>query len=364
MTTVSFKQAEVKRAELELPRLHFIVMDQWIDVIGEKAFFAWLKFYTYCDRTNVQDGQDKWREAKIPTSFSKLIKKLGVGNDTFYKKIITPLYNVGLIDIEEYGDSLQKGTKPMNIIVYKYPQNRKELEHAPLEVIRDYETGFSSDTHFSAQKFGKMGGRPSKEKSSQEGLLNEKGGSSQPEGGVFSTRTPGPSESEDNNMFNSFNNPYNYFYKTFNILNNMINSFNSSSSNNEKKKEEKRTNYTYDNEELELAKTIIDPLVIDYLKTLLKYEDQIINDVIVNMHRNNVSIFTAKEMNKQHDYMIDLDKKETIRNWGYFFVNGLVKAMNKPKHKISISPLNRTQNHLIQEPINNDVPFYNWLEQY
>lgn len=155
---LTFKKGKTPREELELPTLHFIVADQWIDFLGDAAFKAWLKMYTFTDRKE-EEEKNKWEESKIPTSFTKLIKRLGVGRETFYKKILAPLWNVGLIDIEEYEDSEQKGTKPMNIIVYKYPQNKRELATKPLENVRNYDTDYSSD----ARTFGKLGGRPKKE---------------------------------------------------------------------------------------------------------------------------------------------------------------------------------------------------------
>src|SRR5690606_14819741 len=101
-----------------------------------------------------------WEQSKIPSSFRQLMKRLGVGNDTFYNKIIKPLWNVGLIDIEEFEDSKNTGQKPMNIIVYKYPQNNKSLSFAELKVVRNYDTDYSS----TAKSFAIKGGRPKKEK--------------------------------------------------------------------------------------------------------------------------------------------------------------------------------------------------------
>src|SRR5690625_1907787 len=89
---LTFKKGELKREELELPTLHFVVVDQWIDVIGEKALLAWLRMYSWCDRSNSNNTeQNLWEEAKIPSSINKIIKKLGVGRDTFYNKILKPL---------------------------------------------------------------------------------------------------------------------------------------------------------------------------------------------------------------------------------------------------------------------------------
>ncbi|RKJ31559.1 hypothetical protein D7X33_40285, partial [Butyricicoccus sp. 1XD8-22] len=165
-TVMTFKKGKIPRNELELPTLHFVVVDQWIDVIGEKALLAWLHMYSWCNREKTEDDVENinlWEQAKIPTSYKKIIKRLGVGRDTFYNKILKPLWNVGLIDIEEYTESDNKGTKPMNIIVYKYPQNNKNLSHQEIAIIRDYD----KDYHSKAKTFAKMGGRPKKEGGSE-----------------------------------------------------------------------------------------------------------------------------------------------------------------------------------------------------
>src|SRR5699024_4290729 len=75
---LTFRRGKVSRNELELPTLHFVVMDQWVDVIGERALFAWLKMYTWCKRDEETD-KNQWDEARIPTSFNQIIKRLGVG---------------------------------------------------------------------------------------------------------------------------------------------------------------------------------------------------------------------------------------------------------------------------------------------
>lgn len=202
---LTFKKGKTPREELELPTLHFIVADQWIDFLGDAAFKAWLKMYTFTDRKE-EEEKNKWEESKIPTSFTKLIKRLGVGRETFYKKILAPLWNVGLIDIEEYEDSEQKGTKPMNIIVYKYPQNKRELATKPLENVRNYDTDYSSD----ARTFGKLGGRPKKEAPQTDNTVGqpiEEDLSKEKMGGVLIQNTI--ISLIINNSFNSLNNNFN-----------------------------------------------------------------------------------------------------------------------------------------------------------
>lgn len=156
-TPLKFTLGKTPRNQLELPLLYFVVVDQWIDVIGIQGFIGWLKFYSWANRED-KSNNERWNEAIIPISLSKAMKKLGVSKSTFYNSIIRPLWNVGLIDIVEYEGSENKGEKPKNIIVYKYPQNRIELASQPLEVVRDYD----KDYHSKSRTFAKMGGRPKK----------------------------------------------------------------------------------------------------------------------------------------------------------------------------------------------------------
>ena len=52
---LTFKKGKTPREELELPTLHFIVADQWIDFLGDAAFKAWLKMYTFTDRKEEEE---------------------------------------------------------------------------------------------------------------------------------------------------------------------------------------------------------------------------------------------------------------------------------------------------------------------
>src|SRR5690625_2934270 len=219
---VVFKKAKVSRNELELPTLHFIVMDQWVDLIGERALFAWLKMYTWCDRSNSDNEEDKtnlWEQAKIPTSFNKIIKKLKVGRTTFYEKILRPLWNVGLIDIEEYSDSTIKGTKPMNIIVYAYPQNNKSLSYQPLKEIRDYDKDYNSEARLIAKRKKTEDKKDTKTKNkneSQPRTESGQGGVPKEDGGVYQNGTGDGTEIGHNNSLNSNNNSPNNINNIFN----------------------------------------------------------------------------------------------------------------------------------------------------
>lgn len=199
--SVTFKKAKKKtRNELQLPILHFVCMDDWIEKIGDKAFTAWLKFYTWCNREEDKNG-NRPDDDVIPSSLTKVQKRLGVGKDTFYNKILKPLWNYGLIDVFEYKSEGWKGQGNINIIVYEYPQNEHALSTKPLEKIRDYDTDYTSQ----AKTFAKLGGRPKKMEEVPRSEI-EQGDGSEIEQGGFYFRTGPRSEIEPNNVSNNLSN--------------------------------------------------------------------------------------------------------------------------------------------------------------
>lgn len=187
-------QGKLKREELSLPQLHYIVADDWINKIGNNAFIGWLKLYSLADRSNTSTDVDKWRESHVPRSITSVAKELNMTRTTLYNTVIRPLWNYGLIDLKEYYNEKIKGTSATNIIVYKYPQNKKELETKPLEKIRDYETDYNSN----ARVFGKLGGRPKGKKDVETHKKGEK------EGGIketdITTRSQYENEIEKTNL--------------------------------------------------------------------------------------------------------------------------------------------------------------------
>jgi len=147
-------------SRLKLPKLHYVVTDQWIDVIGEKALMAWLKMYTMREHDQNNYNTDPKEEVRVPKSLNQIIKNLRVGRDTFYNQILKPLWNVGLVDLVEYEDFDTRGNKPVNVIVYSSPQNNPKLATQELTIIRDYDKDYHSD----ARAFAKLGGRPKEKK--------------------------------------------------------------------------------------------------------------------------------------------------------------------------------------------------------
>lgn len=373
-TTVSFKKGKIPRNELELPTLHFVVMDQWLDVIGEKALFSWLKMYTWCKR-DVEDSEiNLWEQAKIPTSYNKVIKKLGVGKDTFYNRILKPLWNVGMIDIEEYEESDSKGNKPMNIIVYKYPQNDKSLAFKPLEIIRNYDSEYSS----TAKSFASKGGRRPKRNEEVNGDGSEteppiKDGSEIEPGvvlnenqGGFLNRTRDGSEIGHNNTLNSFNNSFNTLN---NLLNTINNSLNSSSSIN---LENENTRFQIKEEEENNNEISVSPIALNVLKEVLTendlYDDRMIENIVLEMTNVKVSYFTKKEILNQHRFMIQkIDQGEKIYDWAKYFVGGILKTRLSETSANRQQRLDETKRVLSENKKRNEEPrikrpLYNWLE--
>lgn len=149
MTQVTFREGPKKRNELRLPILHYVVADDWIRKLGEKAFCAWLQFHTWVDRRSNSEVD------KIPYTLESVAEKLGVSKATLYRTIIRPLWEYGLIDLVEYESTNRKTQKPVNIIVYESPKNKHETKVMPLVKLRDWK-----DYGSSAQIYGLKGGRP------------------------------------------------------------------------------------------------------------------------------------------------------------------------------------------------------------
>lgn len=146
--------AKVPKEELPLPHLHFIAATDWIDKLGEKAFCGYLKLFTmaYQDEKTL-----KHDSAKISSSLDFARKEMNLGSKaTFYNKVLIPLWNYGLIDLVESGEVKSNVQKPLNIIVYPYPNMEFKRMVMPLDKIRNYDTDYNSEARINANKISKM----------------------------------------------------------------------------------------------------------------------------------------------------------------------------------------------------------------
>lgn len=152
-TFVKVTEGKTPRNAQPLPHLTFVAMDDWVVKLGEKSFCLWLKLFTMVDRTDRENEQNH----SIKTRQSKLLKKLGMSKTT-YLRLTKPLFEYGLIDFVDYEDSNNKGSKPVNVVVYRFPQNKSSLAMEPLKRCRTWEQRIDEKYSFSYK-----GGRPKKE---------------------------------------------------------------------------------------------------------------------------------------------------------------------------------------------------------
>ena len=126
---------------------------------------------------------------------------------------------------------------------------------------------------------------------------------------------------------------------------------------------EASTNLSEKEEEEELE---INKHVIDYLSNHLNYNSFMIEDIEKHMKKNKIRSFTKDQLLKQHRrtvLWISENKKE-IREFGMFFVNGILK------HDFSHSIITKEkeleklqqENTATKNSSNISVPFFNWLE--
>lgn len=153
LTDFTVTRSVTPRNARQLPTLHYIVADDWIDKLGEKSFCLYLKLWTMVDRTE--------EFHKIKSTQTKMADRLNMSKPTLLKQL-APLYEYGLIELQEYEESQQKGNKPVNIVVHRHPQNNPDLAIQPLERVRDW----SKRTEVKYE-FTKKGGKPTHRKAPQ-----------------------------------------------------------------------------------------------------------------------------------------------------------------------------------------------------
>ncbi|MEC0434411.1 hypothetical protein P8832_09585 [Bacillus subtilis] len=360
MSGFTFQKAKKNRNEHNLPILYYVVADDWIDKLGSDAFTAWLKFYSWCDRSaeRIDPNNDV-----IPSSLSKVMKRLGVGKKKFYNQVIRPLWNYGLIDLVEYEHSNQSGTKPINIIVYEYPQNKTQKKYEPLEQIRDYDKDYNTDS----RGFAKKGGRNTDPNKHSGGFPQKPGGVSLRNRGGFLSETEGGFPQKHNNDSNSINNDSN-------SINNDSNSIFSSSSLKQKKNDddEKKANFIRSLQQAFKQNDKLRELAV------FLYENDIdwkyIEDIVLLIHNQQIS-FTRRAAVQQLEWMFEKMKTETISNFVIYFVNGLRdksvndKAVNKYENdydafwdaKINMVQKDIKETEAKRKKFKRTVPFYDWL---
>ncbi|MHC5534703.1 helix-turn-helix domain-containing protein [Priestia megaterium] len=353
---VSFQEAQKPRNELLLSISYYIVADDWLDKLGDRAYTTWLRFITWCDRTDKNRTEDK-----IPQSLEKVAERLGISKPTLYNKIIIPLWEHGLIDLVEYKESNRKSTKPLNIIVYPYPQNQKKLETEPLEKCRDWKRDYSSE----AKTFASMRGKEKVEKKSDENKSSLKQGKHYKiarknnftvegknnftvEGKKHFTVTvknnlPNNVSNISTNLSNSSNNVSNMFYKD----------------DDDKELNEFQINHFAFNEFVQHFK--------EQYPSLL--DDRMFQNIYIQMERYELDFFTIKEAERQVKRMKNYGL-EKISDYATYFVGGIIKNRTSKKGVVAERKIDKAQKELErikqqkqeQKVANSTIPFFNWLE--
>lgn len=343
------KQGKKSRNELQLPILHFVVVDDWMPKLG-KSFELWLKLHTLADRSDSARQFDL-----VPRSMKNLAAYLEISEQTLYRRI-APLWEFGLVDIIEYEGSYKTGQKPKNIIVYEYPKNEKSLSVAPLEKCRDWKTDYSPNV-----QFGKIGG----EKLSTEscGKVQESPSNSTPPN-LEATTLPKMEATTLPNL--EANNVSNSLYNDSNILNNGLEEEGAPPS--EKPAAEKlKFQNEFSEKEILAARSFVLPQMRETLSDL-NLEPAFADRLVCYMKMANLKYISASEfrsVNLEIEKNGGRDKQnKKIMDKAIYILRGILwssrlsvgdgsaayrqeKARKKSKSKPAASA---------------PLPFYNWLE--
>ena len=149
----TIQTAPVPRHQRYLPQPYFVVVDDWLEKLGEKSYLLWFKLLTKVDRTDGDKMTVKYTQAK-------LAKSLGMSKPTLVK-LLKPLYEYGFILYKEW--QAPNGNIAENIIVYEAPNNDRTNLMLPLVKVRDWEKRTEEKFDFT-----KKGGRPKKETKEEE----------------------------------------------------------------------------------------------------------------------------------------------------------------------------------------------------
>ncbi|MEW9672871.1 hypothetical protein [Ammoniphilus sp. 3BR4] len=94
------------------PLFHPVILSDWLPKLGEKAFLAWIQFHSW-----MKGHETPQDSILIPTSLNKIIKRLKTGKATFYEKILRPLVDFGLVQLQPAPHSKQE----LHLVVYASP---------------------------------------------------------------------------------------------------------------------------------------------------------------------------------------------------------------------------------------------------
>lgn len=187
---VTIQEGPRSRNELTLSPTYYAMVDNWIEQLGYDGYCIHMKLQTMVDRRDA-----RYADNHIPMSINTLVEKLGISKKIWYK-VAKLYYEFGLIDFITYEDSNNEGTKPINVIVYPYPEGKASNGMQPLAKLRDW-----NDYKEAASGSQGKGGRPKKDTNTHSG-----GVSHGEQGGVSVEKQGGVSPEKHNNSSKDLNN--------------------------------------------------------------------------------------------------------------------------------------------------------------
>ncbi|MFZ3580320.1 hypothetical protein [Virgibacillus sp. DJP39] len=343
---MNIKKGKVARGELRLPQLYFIVADEWIDKLGEKTFCYWLKLLTLVDRTN--EAEKKYgNRSTIPRSFTKIYKRMGISKNSFYRNVIHPLWDYGLIDIEVWEDSYIKGTKPKNIIVYEYPFNTFKLAIQPLEKRRNYKTDYTSDS----AKYSRGARKTSSENSVQIGKEDKNTFPNSEPPLVLELEPRSVSENEHNNYTNNIFNKEEEISNTNKSENNSTSDF-----------------------QRQIQTLIKENFILEELGNFLHgkgVSSENIMKTIKESYTKGLTIFRMEDIKLQYEHMMDklnYGEVDNHNNFPFYFANGLQMRTEQSILKGKHQQEKQRQYELAmkrkeERQQKNEHIFYDWLNE-
>lgn len=327
------------RAQMRLPQGSYIQAMQWMDFLGYEQYCWWLKLHTHVNRR-----KDQVCENHIPYTLESLYKDyFKVSKATFYRKIKI-LWEVGLIDFREYEESERKSQKPKNIIVYEYPFNDARYEYLELEKRRDWDKDYKSESKTAGKK-GVEVQKQAKKEEENHGLNSET---------VEKTvdNKPNPVDNPvDNSNVDNVDNVDNHGLnsETVHGLNSETVTVSNMRPNHYSNKLLINTNNpNHNTNNLFLSQTEKD-LIQEQLKKFDFTAGE--RETVIELINYRQIPVSKENIIEQAKYMLN---RPDIRNRPLYFVNGLEMNISREYEINKSEP---------EQPTNDPLPFYNWLEE-
>lgn len=398
------------RNELFYQRSYFAEAE-WIDVLGEAAYCLWKKLITRVDRST--DAVSKYGNRNtVPFSLTRLAEILGMHVNTL-KKHARTLWNAGLVDFSEWAGCYKLGKKPMNIVVYNYPQNDTANATKSITFVRDYDKQFEKGTYtsfskeLSAEIYAPLVNddapahvlptpvaptAPTVESdyldltafyalfddTMRQAFDDTNREASDSMNGQELDGSNGQAADDHIYITNTLLTNSNDLLITPNTLNksNVINNINSSSSSLNKNTniEVNRLEEEEENNNLNKSLSAISELDIELLKNVLEtalttrgVSPAMINKIIENAVEKQIPYATTDLINQQLDEMgRSKAYGKVIYDFAQYFVNGLAMKVESLEFYLQNTPEQLSQRLFDEQQTKRTtkrVPFYNWLEE-